>query len=83
MTQPDALTTDLAAVRRAALKLAERYAGTHAQDLRHIALDAQYAIEGCPNSLESVTEFLADNHDLWMASEIEARPAHYTLGALV
>lgn len=64
----------LEAIRTAALALAERYArrptfAGYARDLRHIAMDAQAAIDGCPASRESVAEFIEGNHELWMASE--------------
>lgn len=74
----------MSAIRVAALAMAERASGQYRADLLHIASDAQAAVDGCPASLESVLDFIAADHELWMASlsdEAVARPANWTLAA--
>ncbi len=71
MTLPAPLST----IRTCALALADRYdrltwvGSFRVVDLRHIAVDCQAAIDGCPASLESVTEFVERDHELWIACE--------------
>lgn len=61
-----------AAARAACLNQATRYAGTeYAKTLRHVALDCDYAAEGCEASAQSVAETLAADHEL--ALEVESR----------
>lgn len=58
---------DYALIRRACLAQAERYAGTaYAKTLRQVALDCDYAAEGCKASAQSVAETLAEDHELYM-----------------
>lgn len=62
------LAENLEHVRFAATALAARYGGNRARDLRHIAMDAQAAMDGCEASLASVREWLADDHELLMSA---------------
>lgn len=55
----------LTAIRAAALDMAGRTRSpSYAVELRLIALDCEYALEGDAASLESVLEYLAADHEL-------------------
>jgi hypothetical protein len=64
----DLTPTQLAAIRAKALSMAGQDQTPRAKALRHVARDAQYAIDAdCPASLESVVEFVGSDHELSMA----------------
>jgi hypothetical protein len=74
--------TQLTAVREKALQLAERTRSeSRAHWYRHVALDADWAAEGCENSMDSVLDAIAQDHALDMAAygvEAEATASEAT-----
>lgn len=59
---------ELTAIRDKCLSLASRhYRPEYVRTLRHVASDAQAALDGCNASLESVAEYIATDHEIEMA----------------
>ncbi len=49
--------------------MADRDRATFVNDLRHIASDCDWAVEGCEASMRSVDDYIQGDMDLWNAAE--------------
>ena len=64
--------TNYPAIAATARKLAARADAHYADQLHHIAKDAEAALAGCTASAASVDAFIAGNHELEMAADSAA-----------